>query len=80
MKRENTKKRFLVWKRVFITGNTGFKGSWLTIWLLYLGANVIGFSKSKEDNFFKKIKLKKNFKFIKGDVYNADKLKKSIIE
>ncbi|MDC3293793.1 CDP-glucose 4,6-dehydratase [Alphaproteobacteria bacterium] len=31
-------------KKVFITGNTGFKGSWLTAWLLRLGANVVGFS------------------------------------
>lgn len=31
-------------KSVLITGNTGFKGSWLTIWLNSLGANVYGFS------------------------------------
>lgn len=31
-------------KRVLITGHTGFKGSWLTLWLLRLGANVAGFS------------------------------------
>ena len=31
-------------KRVLITGHTGFKGSWLTTWLLELGANVAGFS------------------------------------
>lgn len=31
-------------KKVFITGNTGFKGSWLMIWLLELGANVTGYS------------------------------------
>jgi CDP-glucose 4,6-dehydratase len=29
-------------KKVFITGNTGFKGSWLSIWLHYLGAQVFG--------------------------------------
>jgi CDP-glucose 4,6-dehydratase len=29
-------------KRVLVTGNTGFKGSWLTVWLLKLGAKVIG--------------------------------------
>lgn len=31
-------------KRVFVTGNTGFKGSWLTHWLLRLGAEVFGYS------------------------------------
>lgn len=32
-------------KTVLITGHTGFKGSWLTLWMQSLGANVIGFSK-----------------------------------
>jgi CDP-glucose 4,6-dehydratase len=31
-------------KTVLVTGHTGFKGSWLTTWLLELGANVVGFS------------------------------------
>lgn len=31
-------------KTVLVTGHTGFKGSWLSIWLKELGANVIGFS------------------------------------
>lgn len=31
-------------KRVFLTGHTGFKGSWLTLWLEQLGATVCGFS------------------------------------
>ena len=31
-------------KNVLITGHTGFKGSWLSIWLHELGANVIGYS------------------------------------
>ena len=31
-------------KRVFITGHTGFKGSWLSIWLKLLGAHVTGYS------------------------------------
>ena len=32
-------------KVVLITGHTGFKGSWLSIWLLKLGAKVVGISK-----------------------------------
>ena len=31
-------------KKVFITGHTGFKGSWLALWLQKLGANVVGYS------------------------------------
>ncbi len=31
-------------RRIFVTGHTGFKGSWLTLWLLGLGADVTGFS------------------------------------
>ena len=33
-------------KKVLITGNTGFKGSWLSAWLLMLGAEVYGYSNS----------------------------------
>ncbi|GAV22603.1 CDP-glucose 4,6-dehydratase [Carboxydothermus pertinax] len=37
-------KNFWRGKKVFITGHTGFKGSWLTIWLLKLGAEVTGYA------------------------------------
>ena len=34
------------WKdrRVFLTGHTGFKGSWLSLWLSTLGARVVGYA------------------------------------
>ena len=35
-------------KNVVVTGNTGFKGSWLSLWLLQLGANVVGISHKKK--------------------------------
>lgn len=41
-------------KKVLVTGHTGFKGSWLSIWLEAMGAEVIGFSLdpySERDNF-----------------------------
>ena len=31
-------------KRIFITGHTGFKGAWLTLWLKRLGAEIFGYS------------------------------------
>jgi CDP-glucose 4,6-dehydratase len=43
-------------KKVLITGDTGFKGSWLAIWLKELGADVFGYAlppQKKEDNFVK---------------------------
>ena len=38
-------------KKVLITGHTGFKGSWLTIWLKYLGAQIIGYSLKDEKKY-----------------------------
>ena len=41
-------------KTVLVTGHTGFKGSWLSIWLNELGANVIGYALEPytgKDNF-----------------------------
>lgn len=39
---DNTFDNFYKGKRVLVTGHTGFKGSWLSIWLHELGAEVIG--------------------------------------
>ena len=43
-------KNFWKNKRVLITGHTGFKGSWLAIWLRMLGAEITGFSLEPEKN------------------------------
>ena len=47
-------------KKVLITGHTGFKGSWLSIWLLKLGAKVYGISKDipTDPSMFKNLQLK----------------------
>ncbi|MDB9851125.1 CDP-glucose 4,6-dehydratase [Amylibacter sp.] len=47
-------------RRVFITGHTGFKGSWLAIWLMRMGAKVQGYSLPPlhEDGIYAKTKLK----------------------
>ena len=49
-----TDKNFWQNKRVLITGHTGFKGSWLTLWLKRLGAEVAGYAlapRTTKDNF-----------------------------
>ena len=47
-------------KKILITGDTGFKGSWLALWLLSLRAEVYGYAlppKKKEDNYFVEVFL-----------------------
>ena len=67
-------------KKILITGNTGFKGSWLTLWMHYLGANVIGISKNipTDPSHYKLIGLDKKIKTIKLDIKKALFLKKII--
>ena len=57
-------------KTVLVTGHTGFKGSWLTIWLLKLGAKVIGLSKDipTDPSMFVELGLEKHIKHIIGDI------------
>lgn len=64
-------------KRVLITGHTGFKGSWLAIWLTSLGANVVGLSKdvfSDKDNFVLS-GIENKITDIRGDIRNLDFVK-----
>ena len=76
-------KDFWLNKKVLITGHTGFKGSWLLVWLNMLGADVYGLSlstlpgKSLFTEITKKKTLSKDF-FI--DIRNIEKLKISINE
>ena len=67
-------------KKIIITGHTGFKGTWLTLWLLKLGAKVIGISKHNFINqeLYKKYKNKK-LKHIKLNIKNRLRLEKKII-
>ena len=46
----NKKKNIFFKKKVLITGHTGFKGSWLSLWMHILGANVLGVSKDIPTN------------------------------
>lgn len=57
-------------KKVLITGHTGFKGTWLTAWLLKLGANVVGISKDIPTNpsMFEELKLDEKIKHYLEDI------------
>tara|TARA_B100001059_G_C17783531_1_gene555696 strand:- start:505 stop:1584 length:1080 start_codon:yes stop_codon:yes gene_type:complete len=66
-------------KRIIITGHTGFKGSWLTLWLKELGANILGLSigEPSKPSHFKLLNLKK-IKSKRIDVTNYSALKREI--
>jgi len=74
-------KQFWKDKKVFITGHTGFKGSWLSIWLTELGANVTGYSlpPGTEPSMFKSLMLEEKVNTIFGDIRDYDNLKQQII-
>jgi len=63
-------------KRVLVTGHTGFKGSWLSIWLLELGAEVIGYSLAppSDPNNFSACGLKDKMIHTDGDIRDSEKL------
>ena len=67
-------------KKVLITGNTGFKGSWLSVWLLSLGAKVVGISKDipTHPSMFEKLDLQSKIKHYTEDIRNLDAIKEII--
>ena len=66
-------------KKVLITGHTGFKGSWLTSWLVLLGAKVVGLSINipSKPAHFEVIKLQKKINHKRMDIRNLKLLKKT---
>ena len=63
-------------KRIFITGHTGFKGSWLTYLLTEVGADVTGFAlpPTEQNNNFDLLNLKNKINHSVGDIRNKTKL------
>ena len=67
-------------KKVLVTGHTGFKGSWLTLWLTQLEANVMGISidHPTKPSHYQLLNLEKKIKSRKIDIRNLKLLKKTI--
>lgn len=63
-------------KKVLITGNTGFKGSWLSAWLLMLGAEVYGYSNSipTKPSMFEVVGLPDRIHHHYGDIRNKEEM------
>ncbi|GAA4652454.1 CDP-glucose 4,6-dehydratase [Kistimonas scapharcae] len=67
-------------KKVLVTGHTGFKGSWLTTWLLELGSVVCGISKDipTEPSMFEELGLEKKIEHNICDIRNLEEIKEII--
>ncbi len=69
-------------KKVLVTGHNGFKGSWLSLWLLQMKANVSGISLVPEysNNLFDALKIENDINNIICDIRNKEAVKKYIQE
>jgi CDP-glucose 4,6-dehydratase len=67
-------------KTVLVTGSTGFKGSWLCLWLHSLGAHVIGFALAPptEPNLFSILDLGNFITNIEGDIRDENSIEKLV--
>ena len=69
-------------KRVFLTGHTGFKGSWTSLWLQQLGAEVTGYALQPSTNpsLFEVARVEHGMRSVIGDVRDGDLLRKTMQE
>src|SRR5439155_3064697 len=67
-------------KKVFITGHTGFKGSWLSLWLQNFSACLIGYSlpPPTTPNLYELADIGRDMKSVHGDVRDFGRLKDAI--
>ena len=67
-------------KKVLITGHTGFKGSWLSLWLQNMGSVIKGYSlePNTTPNLFTEAKVSEQMESEIGDIRDLAQLSKSI--
>lgn len=73
---------FWAGRRVFVTGHTGFKGSWLSLWLQRLGAELTGYALAppSRPSLFDSAGVAAGMRSLEGDVTDLPKLSRSVRE
>ncbi len=74
--------RFWNGRRVLVTGHTGFKGAWMSLWLQHLGALVTGFSRGvpTRPSLYEVARVEDEMRSIDGDVCDYDQLRAAVVE
>jgi CDP-glucose 4,6-dehydratase len=69
-------------RKVFLTGHTGFKGSWLSLWLNMLGAEVTGYALAPptQPNHFQQVNVASSIRSVQGDIRDFPRLKAELME
>jgi CDP-glucose 4,6-dehydratase len=67
-------------RRVFLTGHTGFKGSWLSLWLSRMGADVVGYALDPptQPTLFEQADVASTMRSIRGDIRDLSALQSAI--
>lgn len=67
-------------KRVFLTGHTGFKGSWMSLWLQSLDAEVTGFALAPptQPSMFEEARVAAGMRSVLGDIRDLGSLQKAV--
>src|SRR6516164_7506006 len=78
----NVNRSFWRGRRVFLTGHTGFKGSWLSLWLNALGADVTGYALDPptQPNLFEQAQVVRSIRSICADVRDFPRLSAALAE
>lgn len=70
-------------KKVFLTGHTGFKGSWMSLWLAHMGSQVTGYSldPAYSPSIFELAQVGKQLaKDVRGDINHFENLKNALVD
>lgn len=69
-------------KKVLLTGHTGFKGSWLSLWLQSLGTELVGYSLSPptHPNLYDLAQVERGMESIRGDILDLEHLRRAVRE